>query len=171
MNSYTKSFFKYTISILLTFLFLYFAFKGTDFPRLWDILSHANYWWALAAFPPLVLSHLLRTWRWKYLLHPVKKEIRFRNLWSALLVGYMLNNILPKVGELVRPLALNKLEQVPRSAAFGTLLVERIFDLLSFLIMIALLPLMYSGPLLQAFPWLEQTGIWITVITLTGLGI
>lgn len=171
MSSTIKSVIKYTLSILLTVFFLYFAYKGTDFPRLWDILSHANYWWALAALPPLIVSHLFRTWRWKYLLRPVKSDLRFRNLWSALCVGYMLNNILPKVGEFVRPLAINKLEKVPRSAAFGTLFVERIFDVVSFLIMVALLPLVYSGPLLQTFPWLKETGIWITIVTLMGLGI
>lgn len=166
-----KSFLKYAVSIILTVGFLYFAYQGADFPKLLDILSHTNYWWALAALPPLILSHLLRTLRWEYLLRPVKKNLRFRNLWSALIVGYMLNNLLPKVGELVRPLAINKLEKVPRSAAFGTLFVERIFDILSFLIMVALLPLFYSGPLLQTFPWLSEAGIWITVLTLTILGV
>jgi uncharacterized protein (TIRG00374 family) len=171
MSSTIKSFIKYTVSILLTVFFLYYAYKGTDFPRLWDILSHANYWWALSALPILIVSHLFRTWRWKYLLRPVKQNLRFRNLWSALCVGYMLNNILPKVGEVVRPLAINKLEKVSRSAAFGTLFVERIFDILSFLVMVALLPLVYSGPLLQTFPWLRNTGIWVGIVTLMGLGI
>ncbi len=166
-----KTFAKYAVSIILTVGFLYFAYKGTDFPRLLDILSHTNYLWVLAALPPLLVSHLFRTWRWEYLLRPVKKDLRFRNLWSALVVGYMLNNLLPKVGELVRPLAINKLERVSRSAAFGTLIVERIFDVLSFLVMVALLPLFYSGPLLQTFPWLREAGIWITIVTLSGLGV
>lgn len=165
-----KSFLKYSISIFLTLFFLYFAYRGTDFEKLWSILSQANYWWALALLPPLIVSHILRAWRWKYLLRPIKNEIRFRNLWSALSVGYMVNNVLPKVGEIVRPYAIGKLEGISRSAAFGTLLVERIFDLVSFLIMIALIPLVYSGPLLQTFPWLEQIGIWITIFTLVAVG-
>jgi uncharacterized protein (TIRG00374 family) len=169
MNPSLKKTVQYTLSTLLTFGFLYFAFRGTDFPKLLEILSHANYWWALALLPPLIVSHLFRTWRWQYLLRPVKRTIRFRNLWSALCAGYMLNNILPKVGEIVRPLAIGKLEGISRSAAFGTLIVERIFDILSFLIMIALLPLLYSGPLLQIFPWLQETGIWISVLTLSAL--
>jgi uncharacterized protein (TIRG00374 family) len=161
-----KSFLKFSLSIFLTLFFLYFAYRGTDFEKLWTILSRANYWWALGLLPPLVVSHLFRTWRWKYLLLPIKRDLKFRNLWSALAVGYMVNNLLPKVGEIVRPYAIGKLEGISRSAAFGTLMVERIFDLVSFLVMIALIPLVYSGPLLQTFPWLEQTGIWITIITL-----
>ena len=164
-----KSFIKYSISFFLTFLFLYFAFRGTDFGKLWEVLASANYWWVLAAFPVLIASHLLRAWRWKYLLRPVKKNVRYRSLVSSMMVGYMMNNILPRAGELVRPYAIGKLENLSRSTALGTVLVERIFDFLSMVVVLALIPLVYSGPLTQAFPWLEETGIWITVITLVFL--
>jgi len=162
---------QYTISFLLTFVFLYFAFKGTDFTKLLDILARANYWWILAMIPPLFISHLFRTWRWAYLMRPIKSEMRFRNLFSALIVGYMLNNVLPRVGEVARPYAIGKLEGVSKSAAFGTVMVERIFDMISFLVVAALIPVVYSGPLNQVFPWLAETGIWITVITLAVLAI
>ena len=165
MSQRGKSIIKYSLSVLLTLVFLYFAFKGTDFTKLWEILAHANYWWALALLPPLLLSHVFRAWRWEYLLRPIKRDLKFRNLFSAMSVGYMVNNVLPKVGELVRPYAIGKLENISRSAALGTLIVERIFDVISFLIMIALIPLIYSGPLLQVFPWLQATGIWITALT------
>lgn len=167
MSPRVKSALKYAASVFLTLFFLYFAFRGTDLGKLWDILEHANYWWALALLPILLVSHLFRAWRWGYLLRPIKRDIRFRNLFSAMSVGYMVNNILPKVGEVVRPHAIGKLEGISRSAAFGTLMVERIFDILSFLIMIALIPLVYSGPLTQSFPWLEATGIWVTAATLS----
>ena len=171
MNSTLKHTAKYAFSIFLTLLFLYFAFRGTDFVLLWAELRRANYWWVLAMFPILMLSHAFRAWRWEYLLRPVKQDLRFRNLFSALMVGYMMNNILPaRAGELVRPYAINKLEGVSRSTAFGTVFVERIFDIVSFMFVIALIPLVYTGPLTQAFPWLEEAGIWITAVTLAFLG-
>ncbi len=166
MNRYIKTSLKYLFSIFLMGFFLYFAFKGTDVNALVDVLSHANYWWALAMIPPLILSHIFRAWRWEYLLRPIKKDIRFRNLFSSLLVGYFINNLLPKVGEIVRPYAIGRLEKISRSSALGTLIVERIFDVVSFLIIISLIPLIYTGPLTQTFPWLEEAGIWITVVTL-----
>jgi hypothetical protein len=127
----------------------------------------ANYWWAFAMFPILLLSHMFRAWRWEYFLKPIKQDLKYRNLFSSMVVGYMMNNLLPaRMGELVRPYAVGKLENIPRSAAFGTVLMERIFDILSFMFVIALIPLVYSGPLTQAFPWLEETGIWITSVTL-----
>ena len=58
------------------------------------------------------------------------------------------------------------MEGISKSSAFGTLLVERIFDMVSFLVMVGFLPMLYSGPLLQTFPWFEEIGIWITVLTL-----
>ena len=146
-------------------IFLYFAFRGTDFLMLWKISSHANVWWLLALLPPLLLSHTLRAWRWEYLLRPLKKDIRYRNLFSTLMVGYMMNNVLPKAGEIVRPYALGKIEGISRSAVFGTVLVERIFDILSFMLLIGFIPLVYSGPLNVAFPWLEEIGIWLTSAT------
>lgn len=170
MNVRLKNFLKYLTSTLLTLGFLYLAFRGIDFTKLYEILLNTNYWWILSMFPVLLLSHTIRAYRWKFLLNPVKKDLKFRNLFSALVIGYMMNNVLPRVGEIVRPYAIGKLENVSRSAAFATVLVERIFDILSFLILIALIPLVYNGPLTETFPWLESTGIWVTIATFIFLG-
>jgi uncharacterized protein (TIRG00374 family) len=159
------------VSLGLTALFLYLAFKDTDFAEIRDALSHANYFWALSMFPVLLLSHAFRALRWRYLLMPVKSKISYRNLFSAMMVGYMMNNVLPRAGELVRPYAINKLEGISRSTAFGTVFIERIFDVFSFLVVIALVPLLTTRHLGEAFPWLESAGIWLTVITLVMLGI
>ncbi len=171
MNSKLKSFLKYFLSVILTFGFLYFAFRWTDFGKLYEILLGANYWWALAMFPILLLSHAIRAWRWRYLLAPVKKDLKFKNLFSALIIGYMMNNILPRAGELVRPYAISKSENISRSAAFATVVVERIFDIISFMFLIALIPAVYSGPLTEIFPWLEETGMWLTGVSFLSLGV
>jgi len=166
MSPRIRSTLKYVLSAGLTFLFLYLAFRDTDFGKLADAFAKANYWWAFAMFPVLLLSHLVRAWRWKYLLEPVKSGLRLRNLFSALVIGYMMNNILPRAGEFVRPYAIGKLEGMSRSAAFGTVLMERILDVVSFMILIALIPTVYSGPLTEALPWLEETGVWVSAITI-----
>lgn len=171
MKTRLRSVLKYLFSIALSFLFLYLAFRGTDFDKLGEAFSRANYLWAFAMFPVLMLSHAVRAWRWRYLLEPVKPATRFRNLFSALVIGYMMNNVLPRAGELVRPYAIGKLESLSRSAAFGTVLMERILDIISFMILIALIPLVYSGPLTEALPWLESTGVWISGITIAVLAV
>jgi uncharacterized protein (TIRG00374 family) len=159
------------LSLGLTALFLWLAFRDTDFRGLVDALARANYGWALTLLPVLLLSHAARALRWRYLLRPVKEVISFRNLFSAMMVGYMMNNVLPRAGELVRPYAINKLEGISRSTAFGTVFIERIFDVFSFLLVIAAVPLLTTSHLGQAFPWLESTGIWLTAGTLAMLAL
>ena len=171
MTRNAKTILNYSFSFFLTLFFLYFAFRGTDFAALFAVLARANYWWALGMIPPLILSHVFRAWRWEYLLRPIKRDLRYRNLFSAMSIGYLVNNVLPRVGELVRPYAIGKLEGISRSSAFGTLLVERIIDVLSFLVLVGLIPLMYTGPLTEYFPWLEELGLWITIVTLSLLAV
>lgn len=156
---------RYILSTLLTIVFLYIAFRGTDVPAFLDSLKRADYWWILVMFALLIGSHVVRAWRWRYLLEPIKPAIGMRSLVSGVMVGYMVNNVLPRAGELVRPYTINKLEGVPKSAAFGTIIVERIIDTIAFLALVALVPLLYNGPLRETFPWLEDARFIVSVVT------
>lgn len=158
MSPLSKTILKFSISIVFTALFLYLAFRNTNLPDLYLSLSGANYWWLLVMFACLIVSHLLRALRWRYLLEPIKPGIGLRNLFSGVMVGYMMNNVLPRAGELVRPYTIGKLESIPKSAALGTIVVERLMDMFSFLMLVILLPVVYNGPLLNTFPWLQQAG-------------
>lgn len=162
---------RYMLSGVLTVLFLWVAFRGTDFPKLLDLMRHANYWWILAMFVCLMASHLVRAWRWRYLLEPIKRGIGMRNLFAGVMIGYLFNNILPRAGEIARPYAIGKSEDLSRSSAFGTIVVERIIDTFSFLVLAAILPFVYNGPLLDAFPWLQDAGVIITAGTTVGLAV
>jgi uncharacterized protein (TIRG00374 family) len=161
---------RYGLSAGITVFSLYIAFRGMDFGKLYESMARANYWWMIPNFACLTVSHLLRAWRWKYMLEPVKSNISLRNLFSGVMVGYMMNNVLPRAGELVRPYTIGKLENIPRSAAFGTIVVERIIDMASFLVLVALIPLVYHGPLKESFPWLVNTGVVALVVTIVFLG-
>jgi hypothetical protein len=85
------------------------------------------------------------------------------------MIGYMFNNVLPRAGEIARPYAISRMESLPVSSAFGTIVVERIIDTFSFLLLVAVLPLVYDGPLLDSFPWLQSAGLIITGVTAGGL--
>jgi glycosyltransferase 2 family protein len=160
-----KSFLKYLLSVLLTVVLLYFAFRNTDLEKLAIAIREANYWWMLAMFGTMMASHIFRAWRWRYLLDPIKPGTSFRNLFSGVMVGYFINNVLPRAGELVRPYSIGKLESLPKSAALGTIVVERIMDAVSFLILVMIIPLVYNGPLVEAFPWLQRAGVIISLGT------
>jgi len=158
------------LSIFLALLFLYLAFRGSDFEKLQLALRDANYFWALLAIPCLFISSIFRALRWRLLLNPIKKDISVGNLFSSLMIGYMVNNALPRVGELVRPYNLGRLEKISKSAVFGTVLVERILDLLSFLLCLAVIFLFYQSALAQAFPWLTGASIILSIITVGAFG-
>ena len=160
---------QFALSAALTVLFLWIAFRGTDMGKLLALMRGANYWWMLAMFACLMASHAVRSWRWGYLLSPIKRGIGFRNLFAGVMIGYMFNNVLPRAGEIARPYAISRMESLPASSAFGTIVVERIIDTISFLLLVALLPLVYDGPLLDSFPWLQSAGLIITGVTAAGL--
>ncbi len=82
-RTWTRPLLRYGISAVITVLFLYLAFRGTDFHRLLASIREANYWWMIPYFACLMLSHFLRAWRWRYMLEPVKTGISMRNLFSA----------------------------------------------------------------------------------------
>jgi len=128
-------------------------------------MSGANYWWMLLMLAVLMASHALRAWRWRYLLEPAKASIGFRNLFSAVMVGYFLNNVFPRAGEIVRPYSIGRLEAIPKSTAFGTIVVERIMDIFSFLGLFLIIPFVYTGPLRESFPWLAEAGVIICCVT------
>jgi hypothetical protein len=169
-RTWTRPLLRYGLSAVITGLFLYLAFRGTDFSKLLASMREANYWWMIPNFACLMLSHYIRAWRWRYMLEPVKERISLRNLFSGVMVGYMMNNILPRAGELARAYALAKAEGIPKSAAFGTIVVERIIDTVSFLLLVVLMPLVYQGPLKESFPWLGEAGVIISAATVAVLG-
>ncbi len=171
MTLFSRTSLKYFISILLTGLFLFLSFQKTDVGEVYEAARHARYEWILAMLACLMLSHLARALRWRYLLLPIKHPIGMRNLFSGVMVGYFLNNFLPRAGEIARPYALGTMESIPKASVFGTIVVERILDILMFLSLLGLLPLFYQGPLRESFPWLERASVVTTIATVSLLAI
>jgi uncharacterized protein (TIRG00374 family) len=154
------------VSLLVAALFLVWAFRGTDLAQIVSALESANYWWLLLSFGSQIVSHLVRAWRWGFLLAPMKEGIGLRNLFSGVMIGYFVNNLLPRAGELARPYAIGKLERISGSAALGTVVVERVMDTMTFLFLVFAAPLVYSGPLLESFPWLRSGSIVLLLVML-----
>jgi glycosyltransferase 2 family protein len=158
--------FHLVVSLLLAALFLFLAFRGTDFGKLLVAVENANYWWILLSFSVMISSHILRAWRWRFLLAPIKPDIGLRNLFSGVMIGYFMNNIFPRAGEIARPYTTARLEKMSAAAALGTIVVERILDTMVFVFMVFVIPLLYTGPLLENFPWLRNAGLVILLVIL-----
>jgi len=133
--------------------FLYLAGREVDFGLMWEAFTRVNYWFVFLAVPVIFLSHFLRVLRWRYLMDPIKR-VDVASLFSALLIGYMANILMPAhLGELLRAYVLGKKRGVSASSTLATIVVERIIDVF------ALLLLMVFAILLYPFPqWINKTG-------------
>jgi glycosyltransferase 2 family protein len=147
MSARARTFIRYSISFLLAFGFLFLAFRGVKFSELWESLKGANYWWIALLIPLNVLMNWVRAERWSHLLAPIKSPVSKRNLFSGVMIGYAVNNVLPRVGEFVRPYIVGNREGISKTAVFGTVVVERILDFMSFYFIVCVVLFMYPHSL------------------------
>ena len=115
---------------------LYLALRGVDFAEVGAALRQADYRWLVPFAAITLLSHLLRAWRWQVLLEalPVppsaSPRIPLRAAFYSLMIGYAVNAVVPRVGELVRATNLARREHRPLSGVLGTVFVGRTLDTL-----------------------------------------
>lgn len=98
----------------------------------------ANYWWVLLSLTLGVLSHFSRAYRWKFMLEPLGYKPRFLNSAMAVIVAYLVNLGIPRAGELSRAAVLAEYEDVPFEKGFGTIVAERVADLVMYALFILL---------------------------------
>lgn len=138
------------ISIAIAGVFLWVALRGLDFEKIKNSLQKANYLWVLFAAVFGVSAYIFRAVRWNLLLEPMGYKISNSNsLWS-LSFGYLMNLTIPRSGEVARSTALYGVEKVPVDKSFGTIILERVVDLVCMGIF-ALLTLIFKYDALIAF--------------------
>jgi len=100
--------------------------------------KNANYWWISMGLVFGILSHLSRAYRWKFLLQPLGYQPKFLNSILAVLVAYLMNIFLPRAGEVTRAAVMANYEDIPFEKGFGTIVAERLADLLMMLIVVSI---------------------------------
>jgi len=168
VNPKVKRILNYVLSFALAAFFLYIAFRGSDIHAIIESIERAKWGWLLLFIPIALLSHIIRAWRWLYFLEPIKKGIRKRNLFYAVMIGYFFNSILPRFGEVARPYAIKKLEDIPLRTAVGSVIVERFLDLLFLVMLFALSLVFFREEISRAFPTMES---WSIVISAASVGV
>ena len=126
---------KVVLPLVLGVLILYFLFKGTDFDELWTILKDANY--GILAFSLIfgLLGNTLRGYRWEMLIKPLGYKPRLSTLNYAIYGGYAVNFAIPRAGEVWRCAIVAKEEKIPVKKLIGTIVVDRVFDVLTVLVL------------------------------------
>lgn len=101
-----------------------------------DAVLQANYWWVLLAVVPATLSHVSRAYRWKYTLDPLGYKPDNVNSFFTVMIGYLVNLAVPRLGEISRCGFMNRYEKIPFDKLFGTVIAERIADLIMLILVI-----------------------------------
>ena len=143
---------KLLIGVLSSALFLWLAARGIDWHQFGQALRRTRYLYLVPAIVLTMLGHFSRAVRWKYMMSPVR-ECRIQPLWSATAIGFMVNNLLPaRLGELVRAFAIGRSQRISRSAAFATIVYERVVDVFVLILLLWFSMVHISGP-----AWLSRS--------------
>ncbi len=119
---------QFWFGLAISALFLYLVLRKIDFPQLWLVLIEANYVWLIPGVAVYFIALWVRSWRWHYLLRPLK-PITTRTLFPIVTMGYAANNIFPaRAGEVLRAVVLKRQEGVNIPASLATIIIERMFD-------------------------------------------
>ena len=135
------------LGLVISVVLLWWLFKDQDPAALWAQIREANPWLFLASVVVATSAYAIRAVRWKVLLTPVDAGTTFYSRWATTMVGFMANNVLPaRIGEFVRAFALGKVERIPVSGVFGTLVVARFLDT------VAVVSLLFVALAFPSFP-------------------
>jgi len=138
--------FTFFLAIGIFFIWLFLRNLTTDQKHeIIQAIKIADYSWILVALVLGLGSHWLRAMRWRLLMEPLGYKPRRINVLMAVFVGYLANLALPRLGEVSRCGVLTQTEKIPFNKSFGTVITERIIDMLSYLVLFLLMILTMSS--------------------------
>lgn len=137
MANRTLSLLKYLISLLFALGLLYLAFRNVDFDSFWAKAATVDYTWVIVSILLSLVAYYARAYRWNILLRPLGyQHLNGFRTTLAILVGYLANLALPRLGEVTRCGMLKRSDDVAVSTSFGTVITERIVDLLTLIVLV-----------------------------------
>lgn len=150
MKTRILSLIKYLFFIILGLGLLALAFNNINLDEVWQELRNADYSWLLMSMVLALASHWFRALRWNQLINQLNYKTKTSTTFFAVMTGYLANLALPRMGEVSRCVVLSKKENIPFNTLFGTVIAERVFDLIV-LIMIILVVVLAQINLIGGF--------------------
>src|SRR5882724_1961037 len=133
MRSHLRTLIVLTLAVALLVLVLY----NVDLRGVAREIVHARFDWLMLSLLTMFVNLAIRAWRWQYLLEPLGAT-SFANAFRATAVGFAATSILPaRAGEVIRPYFLARHERMSATAAFATVILERVLDMLTVLVLLA----------------------------------
>lgn len=124
---------KYLVLLGVAGALLILAFKGVDLKATLREIGKADWFWLIVSVAASFVAFVSRSIRWNLLIHPLGYKPKLGNTNAALMIGYLANLAVPRLGEVSRCGTLNRAEKVPFDALLGTVIIERAIDVLCLL--------------------------------------
>jgi uncharacterized membrane protein YbhN (UPF0104 family) len=146
-----KTTLQFSLSLLAGLFILWLVFRGQDLNEISATLAAARYEWIVASGLAALLAHWLRAERWRMLMEPLGHKPGSALTFHAVMLGYLANLALPRMGEITRCGAINRKTKLPVNALLGTVIIERAIDMILLMVFTTLTVLLnfglLSGPL------------------------
>lgn len=182
MNKRFRTILQYLLFLGLGIFFAWLSLKNLNKENTEQIklaLKNARYWLVIPVFLILIGSHLVRALRWRLLIEPLGYKPSVKNSFFAVMIGYLVNLGVPRLGEIVKCTVLARYEKIPADKLIGTIILERMIDAITLLIIfgitLAIQPLLYSQ-IVEAFfrnsskgPEKETSSFLITIILIAAI--
>ena len=141
-----------SLILLLTAGLLIFFLRNADLAGVWAEVRHADAALLLLAVAVTLLTYALRSWRWQYLLRPIGRT-HFSNAFRTTVIGFAASFLLPaRAGEVIRPYLLARHERLSATACFATVVLERLLDLVTVLLLFSAFLLFFDPGLAATDP-------------------
>ncbi len=151
-------------------LFLWLSFKGANFAEIWEYAKKTKPEFLFWVFATAVISHLLRAWRWIFLLKPLtSKKVSLWNSFCAVIFGYAVNIVVPRGGEVVRLISISKSEKLPWMGVLPTMFIDRLLDIAILGGLLGMTLTLLPKQILEKAPMLIPGGIAITLCSIAAL--
>jgi len=126
-------FLKYAAIFGLSIFMMWYALKGIDFKLVLKHLKETDFFWLSISLLVALSGFLSRAYRWKMQLAPINPRVTFADTYHAMMIGYLANLVLPRMGEVFRCSVLKRSSNIPVQASFGTVITERLIDMVMLL--------------------------------------
>jgi len=133
-----KKILKTILPLVLGGFLVWYSLSKISLDVLIGYFKDAKYGWIVLGLFFGILSHLSRAYRWKFMLEPLGFKPKYTNSVLAVLVGYLVNLAIPRAGEISRATVMANYEKIPFEKGFGTIVAERIADLIMMLSIVAI---------------------------------
>lgn len=172
---------KFILLFIIAGLLLFFAFRGISIKSVVNEIAKAKIGWVVLSFFIGFVALISRAYRWKLLIEPLGYDPALKNTTYAVAVGYLANLAFPRLGEVTRCGSLSTTESIPFNKLLGTVVVERILDVISLLICIVLVAIIefnrlgkflkknIADPLIAKINQLTSSTNGIVVLTIVGI--